>query len=360
MKVEQRINRIASERIRFSYNLAAVLVLIMHCSGNLPVRDNWSYSACKIIAEAGMIGVPWFLFMSAYFLFRNYEGDYKNLLRKKYKTLLIPYIAWNGVGYFFRLLVRNPINHIQESFSFKEFLKAFVPFKNADGPLWFMVLLIFYVLLTPLIKRMISNKNSIFVIILVMVTFVALNMMSANYWSAIFYAPMYLLGGYVALHFGMQFEGYISENIGRPFDIETHNTNNVEKITRRVSGMVVCFGIILAYHKSFISQNIYLYLAPVMFIVLMKIKMCPCKNNWFFRNGSFIVYASHTLFTNIFCLNIYIFKVWSISFLGRMQNIIPAYFSVVMLCLLTVGTILILAWLFRNSKWIRIFTGGRN
>ena len=54
MKVEQRINRIASERIRFSYNLAAVLVLIMHCSGNLPVRDNWSYSACKIIAEAGM------------------------------------------------------------------------------------------------------------------------------------------------------------------------------------------------------------------------------------------------------------------------------------------------------------------
>lgn len=38
MKVEQRINRIASERIRFSYNLAAVLVLIMHCSGNLPVR----------------------------------------------------------------------------------------------------------------------------------------------------------------------------------------------------------------------------------------------------------------------------------------------------------------------------------
>lgn len=124
--------------------------------------------------------------------------------------------------------------------------------------------------------------------------------------------------------------------------------------------MVVCFGIILAYHKSFISQNIYLYLAPVMFIVLMKIKMCPCKNNWFFRNGSFIVYASHTLFTNIFCPNIYIFKVWSISFLGRMQNIIPAYFSVVMLCLLTVGTILILAWLFRNSKWIRIFTGGRN
>ena len=54
-------------------------------------------------------------------------------------------------------------------------------------------------------------------------------MMSANYWSAIFYAPMYLLGGYVALHFGMQFEGYISENIGRPFDIETHNTNNVER-----------------------------------------------------------------------------------------------------------------------------------
>ena len=137
--------------------------------------------------------------MSAYFLFRNYEGDYKNLLRKKYKTLLIPYIAWNGVGYFFRLLVRNPINHIQESFSFKEFLKAFVPFKNADDPLWFMVLLIFYVLLTPLIKRMISNKNSIFVIILVMVTFVALNMMSANYWSAIFYAPMYLPVSYTHL-----------------------------------------------------------------------------------------------------------------------------------------------------------------
>ena len=90
-----------------------------------------------------------------------------------------------------------------------------------------------------------------------MVTFVALNMMSANYWSAIFYAPMYLLGGYVALHFGMQFEGYISENIGRPFDIETHNTNNVEKITRRVSGMVVCFRI--RYLQIFFAP-IFIYL----------------------------------------------------------------------------------------------------
>lgn len=104
MKVEQRINRIASERIRFSYNLAAVLVLIMHCSGNLPVRDNWSYSACKIIAEAGMIGVPWFLFMSAYFLFRNYEGDYKNLLRKKYKTLLIPLYCMEWRWLFFQVV----------------------------------------------------------------------------------------------------------------------------------------------------------------------------------------------------------------------------------------------------------------
>lgn len=74
MKVEQRINRIASERIRFSYNLAAVLVLIMHCSGNLPVRDNWSYSACKIIAEAGMIGVPWFCLCPPIFYFAIMKG----------------------------------------------------------------------------------------------------------------------------------------------------------------------------------------------------------------------------------------------------------------------------------------------
>lgn len=349
------ISRAASDKIRYSYNVAAVLVLIMHCSGNLPVRNNWSYAVCEIIASAGVVGVPWFLFMSAYFLFRNYDGAYNKLLKRKWKSLFIPYIVWNSIGYFFRIVVRNPINGISESFSFKELLKGFVPLQNANGAFWFIALLMLYVLLTPFFRRAIVKKEAGYFIVGTMVFLIAANITSANYWAILFYMPVYLLGGYIALHYSDIFENFIEEDRGLDNQISV-----AYLVMRFIFGGVIYFSILFAYHRKLISQNIYSYLAPIVFILLMKIKLSHCRSNWLTKNGSFIIYASHGLFTNILCPNIYIFKKWSLSILGGWQNIIPAYTMVVILCMLLVGMVIGVVWLFRDSKWIWVFTGGRN
>lgn len=354
------MNKTVSDKIRYSYNLGAVMVLIMHCSGNLPVRDNWSYVVCKMVASAGVVCVPWFLFMAAYFLFRNYNGDYNGLLKKKTKTLLIPYIIWNSVGYFFRILVRNPINQVEERFSFKEFLKGFVPLHNADGAMWFIALLMLFVLLTPLFSKLISKRESGYFIIGIMSFLVAIDVTSANYWSILLYMPLYLFGGYIAVHYREVFENFIGGSQILTCNHEKIIVNIADYVKRFICGIFIYLCVLYAYHQSLISQNIYLYLAPFIFVLIMRIKLFPCKDDWFAKNGSFLIYASHGLFTNIICPNIYVFKKWSLSALGGGKNVIPAYFAVIIICMLLEVVILIVAWLFRYSRWIWVFTGGRN
>lgn len=293
------MNKNVSLKLRYSYIIGALLVMIMHCSGNLPATGNWSYLLCKVIANLGQVGVPWFFFMSAYFLFRGYRGDYNGLLKKRVKTLLIPYLVWNSIGYFFGLYVYNPLYAADgESFSFIGWLKAFIPLHTADGALWFVSLLIIYILLTPFFSWILSFEKTIILILALAITNILINITPSNDFSPIIYLPLYMLGGYVANHYRDRFEDFIGgEREGN------------KKISMLIIILVtICIAaiafVLTTRYSIYSSLWIYQYMAPVLFVWLLHIARFK-KSNWLIKNGSFLVYVSHGLLTNIYCPMVY-------------------------------------------------------
>lgn len=348
------MNKDVSLKLRYSYNFAALLVLIMHCSGNLPSRANWTYPASKIIASLGQIGVPWFVFMAAYFLFRGYKGDYRGVLIKKLKTLLAPYLAWNIVGYFYRLYVFNPMFKVEEEFSFGGFLSAFIPFHSANGALWTVALLMIYMVITPLIKLVIERRESIYLISLFMVVVVALNIIPSMDNAIIVYLPMYLLGGWMVIHYRDEFESFVQGVENRSLHGQKRLVGNdgLKAVTFFCS-FAIFLGIAIINYRSLAPLMLFQYLSPVIMLLLMRTIPLVGKGNWLVTNGSFVIYVSHGPFTHILCPLIY-------RRAGGYWNDLLPYSAVIISCLLLVAIVIMIIWLLRNKKWIWVFTGGRN
>lgn len=161
-----------SDRIRIVKWIAIVMVVLLHAyttevsfaDGNrmasLPV---WlillETGVSQIIARSG---VPIFFLLSAVLLFRA-DRSYKDVIRKKARTLLVPYLIWNTFWIVIFLILQSlPFTAAYFSGSNKPILQCSVmEWLGLYGigqeypqayPLWFMRDLMAVILLFPLIK----------------------------------------------------------------------------------------------------------------------------------------------------------------------------------------------------------------
>ena len=132
----------------FSQLRLPLIVLITFAHSYSGVRAGWSlwdggwdtYEVLKLVVSETMVKVamPTFFVMSGYLFFDNITEwnakTYWNKLRRRVKTLLIPYIIWN-IAMAVKL----------QTFSLSIFLEP------ANMPLWFLRDLIIVSLLTPII-----------------------------------------------------------------------------------------------------------------------------------------------------------------------------------------------------------------
>lgn len=120
--------------------------------GDLPLFDWFQYFSQR---QIGDIAVPTFMLISGYLLFR--EGTmsvdvYKEKLKSRFHTLLIPYFIWNLLfliyifGCFWTIpsLMSSTEEYVRK-FTFLSLLDAF--FSPVLGPMWFIRDLIFFNLL---------------------------------------------------------------------------------------------------------------------------------------------------------------------------------------------------------------------
>lgn len=140
---------------------------------NLPI---WLTCIIKTLSnEIPAIGVPLFFIISGFFFFRSglTWGSYKSKMRKRARTLLVPYVLWNLIALSYYLLCALPIfrsifpiSHIQE-WSLQKFLYCFwdidksllgegvgktVSWLNPiDQPLWYVRDLLIVMVLSPII-----------------------------------------------------------------------------------------------------------------------------------------------------------------------------------------------------------------
>lgn len=108
--------------------------------------------------------VPTFFFISGMLFFRNgpnlTKHDYIEKLKRRYHTLIIPYLLWNVIGLLFLLLKKSPVTSAfpqYDDFALTPWniLKGFFAQPHVDHPydfpLWFIRNLIIIVLVSPLL-----------------------------------------------------------------------------------------------------------------------------------------------------------------------------------------------------------------
>lgn len=179
---------------------------------------------------ATRFSVPIFFFISAFGLFYNLDlkekFNYKSFMDRRFKTVLIPYLVWSA----FYILHYTVTNHTLYLFHPLNLL-GILFFGLACYQLYFMILLVWFYALMPLwifiVKRLNINLLVGLFIIQMAIDYYssfiinpygienpiikALIMYRLNYW-VIHYIFIFLLGGYVAVHYE-KFKIFMQENL---------------------------------------------------------------------------------------------------------------------------------------------------
>ena len=123
--------------------------------GPVLIHSHWQHFSSVTqfsCSKLGFITVPFFFLISGYLFFQHYENtldSYKQKLKKRAKSLLVPYLLWNLIAFLIYAFAFDIIPA-------EKFFQAFVslPEKQkapADGPLWFVQRLMFLCLFAPAI-----------------------------------------------------------------------------------------------------------------------------------------------------------------------------------------------------------------
>lgn len=181
------MDKIVSDTIRNMRFPLIVMVVMLHTfiidevmmgqtyvpSGKYPSFDVAVYALKACLGE---VAIPLFFVISGYLFFVNIDKmltrTYKEKLKTRVKSLLVPYLCWNSFFILFVLLLQlvNPAwtghKKMVMEFGIGDWLDTFWTLNNGLIPLWYVRDLIIISLLTPLIYVAIKKAGFLLPLIL--------------------------------------------------------------------------------------------------------------------------------------------------------------------------------------------------
>ena len=156
------MNEQLSNKIRTLSLLATVMVVYRHSLNYLAFFNSWSGEGVNGFIQDGFmvltqVAVPYFFLVSGFFFFKKdyYAGEeYKMMLRKKWKTLFIPFVIWNTVG----LLCLLVTGQYSQPVSVGDFILRLAD-SNYYGPLWYVRDLMTLMLIVPVYQWIFRCNN---------------------------------------------------------------------------------------------------------------------------------------------------------------------------------------------------------
>ena len=159
---DRSVNTIFHDRIRIFSFVLTVLVIWIHAvepgfAAGDPVRgteDIYRILQSFLGSCLGQIAVPGFFCMSGYLFFRGGRPLFREKLRKRVRTLLIPYILWNTVYYAVYILAGRAEKGLLQ-------LAEAVMDHRFNPVFWYLKELIVITVLTPLIYLLIKDRRAV-------------------------------------------------------------------------------------------------------------------------------------------------------------------------------------------------------
>lgn len=285
----------------------------IHIQGNIVSYDAWPWLTCTMDFFSSVlptISVPLFFFISGFLFFYKVDFGkevYKKKIKTRSKTLLVPYLIWNFVGFLILLIQMHPrflsLFPLLKDYriDITEFLSYFwmkeLPMDPPGGtatpinhPFWFIRDLIIMVIITPIIYSLVERLKALFLVFLGFVWFFG-------------------LGKYVGLP-GLCHQSIFFFPLGAYFSI---NRINFVKLAHKAKWSPYVY-IILAIGDTlsmglpnnywFHRGGILVGLITATYIASVLVESKKVKTNKFLSDASFFVYALHGLFISKFMIAI--------------------------------------------------------
>lgn len=264
------------EWIDFIKGFLILCVVLLHvCSG---------YTSSKLVIK--MISC---FSMLSFFSISGFLTDYKKessfiiFFKKKFKTLIIPYIVWGGIiGIPFEI-----IRHILQGqkINILYYLKGYILFNNSYSPTWFLGTLFFIFILSYFLHKIIKKEN---IILLIDFFFMIIGLLLSTDFNMFFKLKTML----VSIFF-FQFGNFIKNY-------------NIHKKKIIYGIILLIIGIIFTYcndkvvvSKALFGNYIYFFISTIsiitgIYIILSKINL---KNTFihYFGKYSIIVLCTHQI-----------------------------------------------------------------
>ena len=151
-------------------------VIAIHVGSQYLMNQTANIHLIALLEVASRFSVPIFFFISAFGLFYNLNIDepldYRAFMKKRFRTVLVPYLVWSAFyllhdGLFYGVGFPDPLH-----------LLSILFFGTAKYQLYFLVILIWFYLLMPLWIAIVRRAGKASLILL----FVA--QLGFDYWSS--------------------------------------------------------------------------------------------------------------------------------------------------------------------------------
>lgn len=278
--------------------IAIFSVILLHCNSqfftNANMFESKTWWLTNLINAISRFGVPLFFMISGYLLLSSKTADHIELFyRKRFLKILPPFLIWSFIYYYNNCI----IYHVP--FRISNFLIR-MGTQNVIYHFWYLYTILFFYLLTPFIKKIISQCNQkqlyLFLFIIILPTTICpfLNRLLQN-WC--FYLPMVVDG-----YWGFFLLGYLLGTYDLPKKyrkilygaavlcvliaiLDTARTSSSAKIDIFYTGGY-------QYHAFIISAAIFLFLKHTIPVVKNKLLSSTITT---LGNLSFGLYLCHVL-----------------------------------------------------------------
>lgn len=172
-----------------------------------------------VVDKFGYISMVFFFILSGFLYYFNINKPLDDLkkMKKRIKTLLVPYLLWFLIILFYLIITNN----IKINF-FMDFINK-IFFNPIDGPMWYCLALLLLMIPSPLIIKLKNKKMLSTICLLCMLVWLYLRSFGiikplfefSEWWwygNMISYLQSYIIGVYLGLNFSSYIANPIKQN----------------------------------------------------------------------------------------------------------------------------------------------------